>query len=409
MNFVPSQPLYDFGHYSLNTVISSSTKPPPLPSMSTHPLHLASVEKSTPTQSNSIGSRKIYSTSGGGAINTVKENLYGQTLSTNRSSQSLHSKKSTYASTTMSSINVNSFNTTTASNSGAGHHHHYYYYPNINSNQNGTNSTKIIQHYGTVQRIHSVHSAQKTHYGPNGLDCSSNKNVSNRFYQHYYPLHNHSIKANDSNQFQQHHNHHQYYTNQSRHHHSSHPQLLDSQAFSVSAEEYSDSIRSAITDRFYASTIFRRHTSSVYEPIGSSSARVPITSNGHFGYALENAGHTDSIYYSARSEIPIYSDTLDPLDHHHHRLHHSNSFHGHLDDLTLLDSNGNTDSIDVDGVVNRGGSVIGTSSRASRESSMSASRIRNDNSERELSGTNSESGTASTKHHKHTGGSSGWV
>ncbi|KAH7636469.1 hypothetical protein HUG17_10439 [Dermatophagoides farinae] len=344
--------------------ISSGNKPPPLPSMATHPSLLGTTTSGLNQTKNSLSSSSSSTSATPSQNNTNAIDPYVPTTTRRLYSSSKDTSTNNYGTTTTTTM-TNQQQTKSNSNSNL---HHFYYYPSSSSSSNNNHGTTSSsnsnssnkfsqQHYGTVQR---------------------NKNGStNRHYQHYFPstLHNHAI-SNSNNNNNDHHFHHSTTTHQqqslssTRQHHSSHPQLLDTQAFSLpttntrgnqtannlltaesiyhSSSGHHQQQHNHHTHHSSASS-FRRHTTDIYEPL----ATLPsLTSISHFGYSLEHSsnGHeSDSIYYSSRNSDNFHQ-------HHHqttvandsslsqqsqqqqqqHRLHHSNSFHGHLDDLDHL-------------------------------------------------------------------------
>lgn len=424
-----STALYDYLPYSGNSN-HQVAKPPPLPSMATHPSlqynhHHGTIESATlkPSTINKDAKNSADGFNSRRSFYSAKDSagIYG-----------IGNSALNKSSTNITNGNANTNNGTHNNNNNP----HFYYYSSLSSNYDNPSSTassaaKFAHHYGTMLTNHNHNHHSKSSAALTGSTGGSNHSHGSRHYQHYYPIHNHGMAVlsgiNDHHQF-----------HQTRAHHSSHPQLLDTQSFSLPTRAAAIAAASPATNHHLTSTnnlvatnnepiyhsgVYRRHTTDLYEPL----ATLPLTSISHFGYSLEHAsaGHgSDSIYYSARSDIsgfphgghPVMQPTgasstaqynLGLQSQSLHRLHHSNSFHGHLDDLDFLDSNGAAGTNADAGF----STTTTTISRNSHDRNSPRLITRNSDRDRDLDqGTSkSESGLQPSKQMKQHSGSSGWV
>lgn len=345
--YYQSSSLYDYIPFprpvNPNTA-TATTKPPPLPSMATHPTQIQPPAPGAASQKNrsidltgTLDSRRLYSSA-------LEVPAYKDTANAYYDSSSGGGQ-----------------------NGDKGHHHHHYYYQQLYGTtgsapgSGNSSSSKFAQHYGTIHRgansaasssLHHHSHLPATHTGTgasaSGASASSGQQVASRgHYQHYYPHQQHAGSTHHSTGL----------TGalsasaHSRQHHSSHPQLLNTTSLSVPRASASSGVAGGATSsggtgeptygtHHSSSGSSRRSHQQIYEPL----AALPLNTLGHFGYLehSNNAHPNSNIYYSTRSDVfASHHESLPPLGSlagGGNGLHHSNSFHGHLDDFDLIGS-----------------------------------------------------------------------
>lgn len=237
----------------------------------------------------------------------------------------------------------------------SGQHHHHYYYHQVY----GTSGSKYgQQHYGTVRHSPMTSALNHNHHllAPNsaplvaasgattdasGASASTQSNQT-RHFQHYFPDAGHSSSGSSAN------------TNNNRQHHSSHPQLLAGTCLTLPGAHHSAGLANTTNAESNVATnsgtmSYRRghqhhnhhHQSSsssshannsIYGPVGLGTGSV-----GHYGYSLEhaaNAAHSSASIFGHNRNDAFANPGFAPLG--SSNLHHSNSFHGHLDDFDLV-------------------------------------------------------------------------
>lgn len=235
----------------------------------------------------------------------------------------------------------------------SGQHHHHYYYHQVYGTTGGKYGQ---QHYGTVRHSPMTSSLNHNHHllAPNstplvaagaaatdvsGTSAATQSNQS-RHLQHYFPEASHSSSSSTGHTS----------SSSSRQHHSSHPQLLAGACLTLPGAHHSTGSTAAANVESGATTSgtmsYRRghqhhnhhHPSSshvnnsIYGPIGLGSGSV-----GHYGYSLEhaaNAAHSGASMFGHSRNDAFANPNFTPLG--SSNLHHSNSFHGHLDDFDLV-------------------------------------------------------------------------